>query len=578
MAITATHLTADANTGNQSSYATGVITPTANRLVLAWVRYARSSPVAPTSVTGCGLTWVEVATSAVYETTHRMSLFRALGSSPTSGPVTFNFASTQDDCAWQVCEFANVHQSGTNGSGAVVQSATNTSAASPITVTLAAFETANNGCAGGFFLKANGTPGAGSGFTAINSQTTPFASISEFKATSDTTVDATFSPAGSAAGIAVEIRTVGLAGTAAVTATASATLDVDPRLAAATTATATATATLTTEPRLTAAITATATVSGTLAGVGWAFEDLTADEIARAAADKPLVAALGAMDEAFTANAKWTEDGLLSSLSRNDADFLPSNAHDRQLHIVTKPSLTHSDNEWYLVFELETPGTFDLVMIAGHNFGTIGEDGNGGLTIELQIATDSAFTSNLETLATFTPQQSNHRLVELDLGHTADAGPNRYSNVRFVRLKIARAAGNFVPEVSELFLGRRRQWKHKPTRPWGEQDERSIFADFIGGTGGRIRHVDQTRLATLSGELDIDDPTVREDLVQFWIESGGGTKPFLVILNPDSAPASALWCWMEGGEFRFPEVDHGHDRWGFAFEEDGFAPLSGEPD
>jgi hypothetical protein len=61
-AITATDLTRGGSSSSSSSYTTASITPSANRLVLAWVTNDRwSSPDIPT-LSGNGLTWVQVNT------------------------------------------------------------------------------------------------------------------------------------------------------------------------------------------------------------------------------------------------------------------------------------------------------------------------------------------------------------------------------------------------------------------------------------------------------------------------------------------------------------------------------------
>lgn len=129
MAIAATSLEGAASASNASSYATGSITPTANRLVLAAVSNFRggSGAIEIPTLTGNGLTWVQVATvqSANANLGRRVTVFRAMGASPSAGAVTIDFAgATQSNCAWSIIEFSDIDTSGTDGSGAVVQSKT----------------------------------------------------------------------------------------------------------------------------------------------------------------------------------------------------------------------------------------------------------------------------------------------------------------------------------------------------------------------------------------------------------------------------------------------------------------------
>lgn len=122
MAITAALLTSSTDATDLSTYVTASITPTANRLVLAAVMSEGTAAEEIPAVTGNGLTWVEVLSIADAGPTNRLTVFRALGASPTAGAVTFAFGATQTRCAWSIVEFASVDTSGTNGSGAVVQS------------------------------------------------------------------------------------------------------------------------------------------------------------------------------------------------------------------------------------------------------------------------------------------------------------------------------------------------------------------------------------------------------------------------------------------------------------------------
>jgi hypothetical protein len=119
-------LTSGDSTTDGTSIATSSVTPTGDALILAAVvsRIASGeNPVVPTA-SGNGLTWVVVRTAAFGDLT-RLTLFRAMGASPSAGAITFDFGSeTQTDFAWSVAEYTDVDTSGTNGSGAVRQALT----------------------------------------------------------------------------------------------------------------------------------------------------------------------------------------------------------------------------------------------------------------------------------------------------------------------------------------------------------------------------------------------------------------------------------------------------------------------
>lgn len=216
MAITAAALTSGSSVTDATSYATASITPTANLLILLLVynRIGVAPPSVPTA-TGNGLTWVKITNIiGVTNGTNRcLTLFRAMGAAPSAGAITIDLGGvTHTACIWSVAEFAGIDTSGTNGSGAVVQSATQEGAASAtsVTVTLAAFGDAGNGAYGGFQHNTNEVTSPGSGFTEIHDVAISENSTgleSEWIATNDTTVDCSWASAtNTSSGVAIEIK------------------------------------------------------------------------------------------------------------------------------------------------------------------------------------------------------------------------------------------------------------------------------------------------------------------------------------------------------------------------------------
>ncbi len=214
MSVAATHLATARDETPAASFATASIAPSANQLVLAAVftTVSGGATAAPT-LSGNGLTWVQIATQ-VFSTDFRITLFRAMGSSPSSGAVTMDFsANTQDFGSWSLTEFNNVDTSGANGAGAVVQSAINSdTTAVSLTMTLSAFAEANNATYGTVGISINEAPGAGSGFSLLGTTAGGQGSLgSEWRSDNDTSVNMTFSSA-NCGGIAVEIQVAALVG------------------------------------------------------------------------------------------------------------------------------------------------------------------------------------------------------------------------------------------------------------------------------------------------------------------------------------------------------------------------------
>ena len=161
-----TALVMTSSTSNLSSFASASFTPTANALVLVTVANTKASAADTPTLTGNGLTYVQVAsTTWDASTAKRITLFRAMGSSPSAGAVTADFAGAgQTGCHICAVQFTGVDTSGTNGSGAIVQSGTNSGGTASVTVTLSALTGSANAV---YMASANrtvpftGTPEAG---------------------------------------------------------------------------------------------------------------------------------------------------------------------------------------------------------------------------------------------------------------------------------------------------------------------------------------------------------------------------------------------------------------------------------
>lgn len=210
--ITVTTIESGADGADKSSFTTASYTPNANRLILACLYINETTgggtPPVPT-LSGNGLTWTLVATSTTG--TVRACIFRAVGSAPSIGALTIDFAgNTENDLQWIIEEFTDINIGGTNGANAIVQSATNTASnPSSLTVTLGAFSNAINPTFG-LVCSRNG-PGPlttpGDGFTEITEVGSIHMTQTQWKKTNDTSVDWSFSsPLNDACAIALELK------------------------------------------------------------------------------------------------------------------------------------------------------------------------------------------------------------------------------------------------------------------------------------------------------------------------------------------------------------------------------------
>lgn len=181
MAVTFTHLATGSDTSNTTSYTTGTISPSANRILYAAVFATAPSgqtTVAPSLTGTMGLTWDLVRQAPASDAIRTMYWFRSAtgGTAPTPGTLTFDFGSQSlTGAMWGVYEAAGADMSGTNGAGATVQSVeerrtgganTSVSFAFPSTVDTA------NGTLAMIGITANATITPGTGWTSVGGTTT----------------------------------------------------------------------------------------------------------------------------------------------------------------------------------------------------------------------------------------------------------------------------------------------------------------------------------------------------------------------------------------------------------------------
>lgn len=126
--ITRNTLTVYATDTNATTFSTLSISPNINVGDLVGVQSTIAAGTGPNEPTlsGNGLTWARV--DGIQETNanvSRLTVFRAIGASPSAGALTADFGGeSQTTCAMVVVEFRNTLLSGTNWADAIVQSKT----------------------------------------------------------------------------------------------------------------------------------------------------------------------------------------------------------------------------------------------------------------------------------------------------------------------------------------------------------------------------------------------------------------------------------------------------------------------
>jgi len=274
--------------------------------------------------------------------------------------------------------------------------------------------------------------------------------------------------------------------------------------------------------------------------MAYTVADLPAQEQTDAAADRPMLMSKHALEEWRTQpafRAQW-RGSLTLATGQDDTDGgAPAfNAYDRFLGRPTRPA--GSATSWAFCVDFGGANAeFDHVLIGGHNLGAI-----GSTTVELQIADDAAFTTNLITVATFTPGSTNARLVSLSLGTGGNPAPNVYSAVQFLRVLITRSpSALFTPQIGELVLGRRRQLRRRPTVPYDPDQQVSETADFVSRSGVTTRYVFNRGRAMITPVEVAFDTAQATPVTGWWSDINQGTRAFGWVERPGTAPTVAFW-------------------------------------
>lgn len=295
---------------------------------------------------------------------------------------------------------------------------------------------------------------------------------------------------------------------------------------------------------------------------------LTAAYLAFTAADKPLFMANNVLRD-YNARPQWRTGGSWASGSDiTDPSYPTWLGYDGKGASRTAPTLTGGSAAYSYLCDLvegtDADHSFDMAVVWNHNFHLL----DGTVTVRLEIADDNAFTTNLTTLTTWTVVTDPSRLVSLNLNNN-----RRYTNARYVRLRITTSAGSFTtaPAFGELWLGRRRQMSIYPNLPYEMKRLRSTVADFTAKSGARIRYVHNAgqrvfELAMSTGGA-VESTETENEIRGFWQDCRYGSLPFVHIPQPESYPEEAFVCLDEDADLGLPLVGPYEREGSFSFTE-----------
>ena len=145
---------------NRNSYVTGTWTATNNLGYIADVATSGTITTCTAMVDTTGLTWVTVTNTAAFNTSFRVTRFRAMvASGATSGTTTANLGTSVSRGTIVISEVSGMDTTGTNGSGMYVQDASATLATATVSlkVSLPSAITAGNATLGIIYGNTTGT-------------------------------------------------------------------------------------------------------------------------------------------------------------------------------------------------------------------------------------------------------------------------------------------------------------------------------------------------------------------------------------------------------------------------------------
>lgn len=109
--VSPTVLTTGMGSSGTTVYNTASVSPPANKIILIAIYNRRGGATGDVpTVTGNGLTWVNVVSATSDGANSRFHIFRAMGASPSAGAITITFPNSQQMAHWQVTYWDNASQ------------------------------------------------------------------------------------------------------------------------------------------------------------------------------------------------------------------------------------------------------------------------------------------------------------------------------------------------------------------------------------------------------------------------------------------------------------------------------------
>ncbi len=294
---------------------------------------------------------------------------------------------------------------------------------------------------------------------------------------------------------------------------------------------------------------------------------LSASELAHVTAGHPILVASNAIRDPVS-DPRWVNSaaGNYTDDDWTDSQYPTSFLYDGHGHLRSRPAYAQmpyiysGEGYWRLPFRIDPDTDFDCAAIIGHNLGTIG----GSFIVALQVDDRADFATALQ-IATWTPVTTDRRLSSVVLKHTG-TDARRYSGYTYGRVILEHNNTDaFLPQIGEVWLGRRRQITHKPRIPYDDASFDGRTIDVETESGAHVSYVQFRGRRTLAASIRTDDTTEIADIRSWFSEADYGMRHFLWIEDP-STPSTVnantyLMRLSEMGRLTFPLGGPTHREW-----------------
>lgn len=279
--------------------------------------------------------------------------------------------------------------------------------------------------------------------------------------------------------------------------------------------------------------------------MAWSSATLDSGDITYYNAGLPMFVAKSAEDDASQWDLIWNNTGTWVGAGPDQtASYFPTHRLTDWSQHAASESGTNSATQ-YVIINTGGSFSFDCCLLGVNGFGD-----DSVTQVDLQIADDNLFATNLQTIATWTTGLDNGRLGEFVLKHTG-SDPLVYSDVPYIRLKIAGSSS--TPYLTEFILGERLQMSHWPNYPffrytWGHN--LSPGAASYSGSHKRVTWGHTVRKYT--AEFEPDDSTQQTRFESLYSQTQQGTRAFVFV--PDASSDASDWylCQFDQPSFDFP--------------------------